>query len=409
MKILSSAPQPDALLTVATLNTWHGLSGKGKVNFGSLETRSERVDRLERQVQALQALNADIVLLQEVNPLPFRAFWYASKLGKRCYFHAVNSGIKLGWGLPTNLNEGLTILCPPTWEWEYVGSKRLSGSFRVFPFRVSAVANPFFSFQLHESRSAMAVRVHLPKSRQTGQFRGATSVIVAVTHLHHAPSLSRRARKLLDDALKEGLDSKDENFLLEQFQAAETRRTMELDILSDWLEEVRKPGEAVLLAGDFNSEPDSAAMGVLRRRGWVDSWVEAKNTDDAVQSATWDPSRNPLAFRGQQFHSPAKERSAQIEKFLTETDALPRRIDYVFFRPWNAKFESQQNEDVGCFGRLLDVRRFGYLNSGGIADEDVLVTDNFSDLDAKEPFAFAPGSDNHFISDHFGLVATFGA
>lgn len=407
MKIISSTPKPDSLLSVATLNVWHGLSVSGKMSFENLESRRERLDRIQRQVDTLKSLNADIILLQEVNPLPFRSLWYGGKLEKRCYSATVNSGVKLGWGTPSNLSEGLTVLCPSNWECQFVGTKRLSGSFRLTPLRMSFVANPFFSFQLHESRSAMAVRVHLPKSRQIGQFRGATSVLIAVTHLHHEPAMSARTRTLLDDAMLNGMSAVEGEQLLEAFQAAEARRVSEIDILSEWLESVRKPGEAVILAGDLNSEPDSPAVHLIKRRGWIDSWLEAGKTTDDVKSATWDSSRNPLAHRGQVHYEKSKSQNPRVAEFISKSESLPRRIDYVFFQPWSSQFVSSKDEDVGCFGRLLDVKRFGYLQSGG-GDFGELVSDDFSVLESKEPFGFAPGSENHFISDHYGLFATFG-
>lgn len=409
MKILSTSPKPDVFLSVATLNTWHGLGGKGWVNFSTLETREERIPRLERQVMALKALNADVIFLQEVNPLPFRAYWYARELGRKCYFHTVNSGVKLGWGLPTNLNEGLAILCPPNWESQFVGSKRLSGSFRLSPFRLSAVTNPFVSFQFHESRAVCAVRLHIPRSRQVGAFRGASSVLLCVTHLHHAPSLTPRTRALLDKAKLAGMSNAEEEYLLEQFQAAETRRVSELDILSDWIEEVRKPGEAVVLAGDFNSEPDSPAVSVLSRRSWSDSWVESGNPLAIDESSTWDPQRNPLAYRGQRFHQKETEYSEDVAKFIREADASPRRIDYLFYKPWYGEMPPTENKDVGCFGRLLSVKRFGYLTAGSPGEHfGEMVSDDFSPLKNSKPLSFASGTENHFISDHYGLFATFG-
>lgn len=393
MKIVAQLPRPDLFFSIATLNTWHGLSGQGKLSFSSYENRKERVARLRRQVAQLSALEADVIVLQEVNPLPFRAYWYASQLSKRCYFSAVNSGLKLGWGFPTNLSEGLAILCPRGWTSHFVGEKPLSGGFRFSPLRFSAVVNPFLSFQFHESRSAMAVRIQVPKNRQIGTFRGSSQILLCAAHLHHVPSMSGAVRGLLEDESANGLTNDEREIILERLQVAEARRVSELDVLVDWIETIRKPGEAVLLCGDFNAEPESAAVDVLARRGWVDAWTEGRGALGSHESATWDPQRNPLCSRGQMVHGMPKNLSERVAKFFLKADLLPRRIDYIFMQPWQSSFES--GSEVGCFGRLLSVERFG-CPSNKLEDEEEQALKNEL-LPADE-----------FISDHYGLVARFG-
>lgn len=400
------------LLKVASLNTWHGLNGRGTVFFGLLESRRERLERLGRQLNCLRALDADLILLQEVNPLPFRAHWYAEQLGKRCLFASCNVGVKLGWGPPGNLNEGLALLYPPDWKAEHLGKKRLSGNFRMAPFRISEVGGPFLSFQLHESRVAMAVRIHLPEHARRTSFGGAQSVLVAVTHLHHAPALTPRNQALIEEARNEGLTPQEEDHLVKSFRAANSRRISEVDTLASWLERLRKPGEMVIIGGDFNCEPDSAPLASLRRRGWIDSWQSAENPDDLSQSATWDPVQNPLSHRSQDFHQSGSKFSPLVAKVVQRTDALQRRIDYLFLYPWRPIDSPHKNDEIGCMGQLLDVKRFGFLTGNALSSEN-LVTDNFSELvrfkePHKEGETCSIELSERFVSDHYGLIARFG-
>lgn len=395
------------LLKVASLNTWHGLNGRGTMFFGVLESRSERMARLTRQLNCLKALDADLVLLQEVNPLPFRAHWYAEQLKKRCLYVSSNSGIKLGWGPPGNLNEGLAVLFPRHWDAEFLGKKRLSGHFRLTPFRVSEVGGPFLSFQLHESRVAMAVRIVLPRQAQMESFNGAPSILVGLTHLHHAPSLTPRNQALLDAAKAEGMRKDEEEHLLKAFRVANSRRVSEVDSLAAWLEQLRRPGELILLAGDFNCEPDSAPLASLRRRGWHDLWDVSGNETDFPHAATWDPPRNPLAFRSQAFHQPGSDFSPAVAKVLQQADSLARRIDYIFAYPWQHVESPTGDTLLGCAGRLQSISRFGYLTGNPHSHETMDVRD-FTPLAAPRDGDADVRADDRFVSDHYGLVASLG-
>ncbi len=376
----------NVLLKVATLNTWHGLNGRGRFSFGLLESRSERMARLSSQVQILDDLSADVIMLQEVNPLPFRAHWYAEKLNKRCMYVSSNVGIKLGWGPPGNLNEGLAILFPQNWRAEFLGRKRLSGSFRLSPLNISELSSPFFSFQLHESRVALAVRLHLPVEYHLSDFSGAKTILFVTTHLHHAPTFTPRNQQIFADSIaNDGLSVSEQEHVTRRFRAANSRRLTEVDNLASWIDSLRKPGESVVLGGDFNCEPDSAPVASLLRRGWLDSWLASGQNTDLADSATWNPAENPLAMRMQEFHQKGSAFSPAVKSLIQKTDSLSRRIDYLFLYPWTRIDTPLVESEMGCSGRLLNVSRFGTGN-----------------LDPR-----SSTSDN-IISDHFGLVARFG-
>ncbi|MEY3900900.1 MAG: hypothetical protein RL189_206 [Pseudomonadota bacterium] len=398
--------QGQTLLKVATLNTWHGLDGHGTFMFGSLESRAERIARLERQIAALRQLNPDILLLQELNPLPFRAHWYAQKLAMRAEYTTCNSGIKLGWGPPTNLNEGLAILFRPDWQYQVLGKKRLSGSFRLNPFRISAINTPFLSFQLHETRVAFAIRFFIPPEKRIGQYEGRTSLIAAVAHLHVSPAHTPRNEKIVNTALEHGQISKEDAALITRaFRSANTRRLNEIEQLTSWLESLRRPDEPVILGGDFNCEPESPPYNALLRRGWKDLWIEAGNPTDLIESATWDAPRNPLTARVRNFQHPMSRVNGGIADVYRQTDELPRRIDFLFGIPAK-NVPSQKEFQLGSSGCLTRLRRFGFLTGNPILPETV-VSDDFSEYKAQNEFSPEGGGENNFISDHHGLYAEF--
>jgi len=399
-------PSSPASLRVATLNTWHGLDGQGTLFFGALESRAERMARLERQTMALKQVNADLLLLQELNPLPFRAHWYAKKLGMRALYVTCNAGIKVGWGLPANLNEGLGILFPPDWQYQNLGQKQLSGHFRFSPFRISVINHPFLSFQLHESRTAFAVRFFLPQEKRLERFEGRTSIIVAVTHLHVSHAQTLRNDEIIKLALEQGhLTQADAAQLRKAFRAAHSRRLNEIDYLADWLDSLRRPDEPMILGGDFNCEPDSPPYNALVRRGWLDLWRECKNSEDLSESATWDAPRNPLTARVKDFQHSQARNHPRFNALYRQMDELPRRIDFLFGLP--AKDNPAQKEfQLGAGGYLQKVQRFGYLTGNPIGVESI-VSDDFSDYSKRREFDFQPADQKKFISDHHGLYADF--
>ncbi|MEY2987802.1 MAG: hypothetical protein RJB13_1323 [Pseudomonadota bacterium] len=402
-----AAQQGHTLLKVASLNSWHGLNGHGSLRFGQLETRTERIARLDRQLACLKTLNADVILLQEVNPLPFRAHWYAQKLGMRVEYVPCNSGIKLGWGPPGNLNEGLAILLPSHWKYEFLGRKQLSGSFRLNPFRLSAIAHPFLSFQTHESRVATALRLTLPEERRVEGYQGKNSLLIAVAHLHVSHAQTEDNEEILSRAVAEGRLSKDEEKkLIKHFRAANTRRMTEVDQLLSWLEQLRQPDEPALMAGDFNCIPRSSPYNAVVRRGWSDLWTEAGNSEDSLESATWDAPRNTLTQRVKNFSHTSGRGSENVSRLLTEADNVPRRIDFIFGHPCKSRPGSQRFE-LGASGELLRISRFGFITGNPLSPES-MQCDNFLPYKERQVFNFSPGDDSSFISDHFGLVAEFG-
>ncbi len=91
-------------LTILTYNAWHGTFRTEASEIFRLpsEDPGHRELRLQLQVAQLSALRPDVILLQEVNPLPRRARRLAAALGYDEWHKTTDCGIKfLGLGLPT--------------------------------------------------------------------------------------------------------------------------------------------------------------------------------------------------------------------------------------------------------------------------------------------------------------------
>jgi endonuclease/exonuclease/phosphatase family metal-dependent hydrolase len=387
--------QPQTGIKIATLNTWNGLNGKGRFQFGVLESRANRMQRLNDQVKLLRQLSADILLLQEVNPLPFRAHWYATQLDKKEFNVTCNSGVKLGWGPPYNLNEGLCILIPKGWKCEFLGKLKLSGQFQFSPFRLSQIKSPYLSLQLHEARVATALRIWIPQDRASQNPEQTNSLILATAHLHHPPSLSASNAKLWETEIRPNLNDEERAHLERAFRKSNSRRTKEMDSLGIWLASLRKAGEPMILGGDFNCEQASDPYKCLQRKGWTDLWnLQAHHQPDL----TWDPSQNALAAKSMNFHFKAGDFNERVESALHWLDFSPRRIDYLFAHPASELADVRAETPFGALGRLSNVQRFGAPEEEG---SRMLPSASNAIDSCTVGFSQAP------ISDHYGVVAQF--
>lgn len=397
--------QGQSLLKVATLNTWNGFNDHSTVMLDSLETRAERMARLDRQIAALRQIKPDLLFLQELNPLPFRAHWYAKKLSMRTEYVTCDSGVKMGWGTPGHLNDGLAILFPADWQYQILGSRRLSGGFGFNPIKISASSQPFISFTLRSSRIAYAIRFFIPPEKRIGQYEGRTSLVAAVTQLSSLPAQTPRNEKIIKNALDHGqLNKENVSEIHRSFRTAHARRLNEIDELATWLESLRRTDEPMILGGSFYCEPESPPYNALLRRGWQDLWVEAGNSADLDESATWDAPRNSLAARV--INDPVENKMHKdMNDIYRQCRALPQRIDFLFGLAAKS-VPSQKHFQLGASGKLGRVSRFGFV-TGNPIDAKTIVTDDFTDYKKRNELTSQTSDDNKFISDHHGICAEF--
>ena len=107
---------PMPRITLLTYNTLHGLEPSGMTVRAS-ESQEARQARLDLQFRQLSLIQPDVMLLQEVNPLPEMAEQYITAMKRSgLHYQAVHQvdacGVRLAPGLAVvpGLNNGLAVL-----------------------------------------------------------------------------------------------------------------------------------------------------------------------------------------------------------------------------------------------------------------------------------------------------------
>jgi endonuclease/exonuclease/phosphatase family metal-dependent hydrolase len=301
-------------LRVLTLNVWHGLrSGESKTKFpGEGEDRKEK--RFAWQIRSIQALDPDILLLQEVNPNQREAWLYAQALGYDEIHKVTNCGIHIPpIKIPKNVNEGLAILARPGLELRRVQTKRLSGN---------AACTASFGFQTKESRYVLLGEVTLEGNK----------LLLATTHLSSPPYVPPGFEGELERLVSEGVLSEEQRGQI--VDKLESKRARNLDETRKLLAQIEKYRSElgrserpvpVILGGDFNTEPDTASIATITQEG-------LKMVATGPDFLTWDPVRNREnqeigSRRGSALPTFDIE---QVEDLLATRETTARQIDYLF-------------------------------------------------------------------------------
>lgn len=115
-------------LTLVTMNTWPAMNSNGFFRCEEWEAENDRLFRTEILTSALSELNADIIVLNGLNPAPALAESIASELGMKAETWVSRSGIRFGSvSLPVNLKEGDAILTSETLTAEPAGRLHMNG------------------------------------------------------------------------------------------------------------------------------------------------------------------------------------------------------------------------------------------------------------------------------------------
>lgn len=336
---------------VLTYNAWHGLdTGEFWVTPG--ETPEESEARLQFQVAQIAAERPDVVLLQEVNPLPARAERYLEALaGRGLDYDAVHQvdacGIRLrgDTALIPGLNNGLVILARRELRLRKLTGLKLSGDLG----RCDSASG----VQLEELRYAVIGDITLP---ETGQH-----YLVVSTHLHSGMEAGSDFLRILERAHGGGLLPRYPEFRWE-IEQDRLRRIGELDKLFRTLRTFRRQGAYAGLAagGDFNFEPDFPEYEEATRLRITDA---GQPTTGGLKLYTADPQRNAWIHIGEEAAFPAplqrvfKELPPDLaekarEVYLTEA-RRPRRIDYLWLQSFfpdycvRQKLFGEETDDKG--------------------------------------------------------------
>lgn len=364
-----------ATFTVLTYNAWHGLN-TGEFWVTPAETVASSHARLKFQAALIKAAKPDVVLLQEVNPLPMRADLYVQTLAELGLeydaIHQVDAcGIRVreGKGLIPGLNNGLVILARRELALRKLQGLKLSGD--------AGRCDSLSGLQLEELRYALIGDITIP---ETGQH-----YLIASTHLHSGFEAGAHFLGQMERAHGAGFLARYPAFRWEIDQAR-LRRIGELDLLTRTLRQFRRDGvyAGFAMGGDFNFEPDFPEY---------QEAVLLRLTDAHVLDArdrelfTADPKQNrwiripedldlPVELQRVFRTLPPELQPKALEAYRSEAER-PRRIDYLWLEHFFPDYCVRQR----LFGTEVNEEGFPASDHFGVLttfsrDEEACQTDS---------------------------------
>lgn len=326
----SESPAPTSSMDtfrVLTYNTLHGLEVH-RFWVSQVESPEMLAERYKLRIEQLVNMQPDIILLQEVNPLPQMAKDYVLVLKQQgldyAEVHQVDAcGVRLapGVALLPGLNNGLVILAKAPLEIKKLNGVKLSGTI--------GRCGDNFGVQFGELRYALLAEVANPRTNM--------KYLVATAHLHSGIERDSEFLHQLMEAHKQGRLHQYEQLMKELVQD-EKRRLQELHTLMDALHEYEANSQydGVVIGGDFNFEPGSPEYRELSRLGLEDTHELAMPED---MLSTYNPQMNPLAVYEEDKLPPAFTQAIagespndqqEIEVKYRESIRMARRIDFLF-------------------------------------------------------------------------------
>lgn len=324
------APQPGSPPTtfkVLTYNTLHGLE-VSKLWLRQVETDEQHRARFTLRIKQLAETQPDVILLQEVNPLPAMAHDYVQALKEQglgyAEIHQVDArGLRLAPGLAIlpGLNNGLAILAKAPLTIRKLDGLKLSGPL--------GGCGDYAGMQFGELRYALLAEVTSPTTGMT--------YLVATMHLH---SGIERDAKVLHDLMEAHSQGHLRHYdqLMAEMKRDEQRRQMELHTLMDALRQhrIHRHYAGVIFGGDLNFEAGSPEYQYLGRARFTDT---AQIAVGMPMWNTYDPMNNPLASHEEETLPPAFLEAIVKEMKMDQDEAvkryrhaigMARRIDFLF-------------------------------------------------------------------------------
>ena len=317
-------------ISVLTYNTLHGLEvGRYSVRPG--ESEKEHAARLGLQIEQMAAAAPDLMLLQEVNPLPGRARMYVDGLKKSGLdydeVHQVDAcGVRLigNVAVVPGLNNGLVVLAKAPLRIRKLEGLKLSGG--IGGCRDST------GVQFGELRYALIAEIENPATRR--------KILAVSLHLHSGIERDEYFTQRIIEAQLQGRMPKEGEAqqILAALAEDRDRRIEELRILVQKLRTLQAEGNhvGVVIGGDFNFEPDSPEYRTLYDAGLKDTYVLARHTGELH---SYDPKNNPVAQHEEVALPPAlssivqampeEERQKVIDGYRRGL-SMARRIDFIF-------------------------------------------------------------------------------
>lgn len=326
--IASQADQGPETFTIVSYNAWHGLDA-GEFWITASESPAQNAARLEFQVEQIAKESPDVILLQEVNPLPQRAEAYVTALQKRglayTSVHQVDAcGIRLSEksALIPGLNNGLAILAKKDLKLTKLEGLKLSGDV--------GSCEDTSGMQLGELRYGLIGEITLPDSSR--------KYLIVSLHLHSGFETGQGFLQKLAKLYEQGQFDRYPWFKWE-IDKVRLRRIGELDTLMRELYRLNQHGAYVGMAigGDFNFEPDFPEYEEATLLKIVDTFTlgghaEEQYTADPIRNGhiPLDPEPKIPDLLKKELTEVSQEIKEEIRAAYHEELKRPRRIDYIF-------------------------------------------------------------------------------
>lgn len=321
--------QPLQRVKVLTFNTLHGLEPSG-LTVKASESKDVRQARLDLQFQQLSVVQPEVMLLQEVNPLPEMAEAYVAAMKSfglhYTEVHQVDAcGVRLGPGLAVvpGLNNGLAVLAKAPLRVRKLKGLKLSGGF--------GGCDDYIGIQTGELRYALIAEVENP---DTGRRMLAVSL-----HLHSGIERNAFFIRKINEAIEQGrVRREDFESIVAAMERDQERRLSEIRLLIKEIQRLQDEGIylGAIVGGDFNFEPDDPEYRELALAGLRDTYTIA-HPETEVYSL--DPEHNMIAGEGvREVPSTLREAmrrlpESQQEKILEGYQkgiSQARRVDFLF-------------------------------------------------------------------------------
>ena len=356
-------------IRVLTYNTLHGLEvGRFSVRPG--ESEEEHAARLAIQVEQMAAAAPDLMLLQEVNPLPATARIYVDGLKKSGLdydeVHQVDAcGIRLigNVAVVPGLNNGLVVLAKAPLRIRKLEGLKLSGGL--------GGCQDSMGVQFGELRYALIAEIENPATRR--------KVLAVSLHLHSGIERDEYFTQRIVVAQIEGRipNEGESRKILAALAQDQERRLEELRTLVRKLRMLQSEGHyaGVIVGGDFNFEPDSPEYRALQEAGLKDTYVLARRTGELH---SYNPQHNPIAQH--------------------EEVALPSALSSVV----QALPEAEREKIVAGYRQGLTMSRridFLFVMRSGPADPNACLRQEL--FGTPRPVTLDVGS------DHYGVLDTY--
>lgn len=299
-------------LRILSINVWSGLDYHGAFRFGEYETAQRREHRFDALLAQIRTQHPDVICIQEANPVASFAARLADSLSFDEIHQTCNAGIKFGsLGFPSNFHEGIAILARPSLRLRILDIWKLSGMFGLHGDAIS--------LHTEEANFALVGKIIVNDK----------PAYLVTVHLHASPpSDTLLLREYEEYRRAAALPAESYEEALEKWKFKSTRREEEVNELLLRMSELPS-NVPVIVAGDFNAEPESKAVVMLREQG---KFLDAQKAqgNPARHNFTWSFQKNENVAYSASFLDASGDSLDAYERISAIYDRQSRRIDYIF-------------------------------------------------------------------------------